>query len=291
MLMVVLERVTGREDIGRGEAAPVRLRDERPVEFDFPSPQPGDLHHVLGIPAGGGGAGRLPARRSRASPTRPAVRPTTAPAGRPSAVQCGPDGVRPERRSGPGGSRMRLSRPEGTAVRIGLRTASRQHLLRQLLRLLLRYLLRLLLRDPRRRRRIRAGHPHRTGVVGPLTSPLRPLSPMSLPKVGERDGRDGRCGRSRGSGRARHACASAPPPRRGAGDQESPSPMWSKPRSRCVSSATQPGCAERLAGPLSAGRRCVFPGYGGGPADRAGRTRSDGGRRRVHRGDGRFLSG
>ncbi|MEV5011865.1 MULTISPECIES: hypothetical protein [unclassified Streptomyces] len=49
LLAVVLERVTDREDIGRGEAAPVRVREDRPGEFDFPRPQPGDLHRVLGI--------------------------------------------------------------------------------------------------------------------------------------------------------------------------------------------------------------------------------------------------
>ncbi|MFD4977740.1 hypothetical protein [Streptomyces sp. NPDC058424] len=33
--MAVLERVTGREDIGWGGAVPVRVRENRPGEFDF----------------------------------------------------------------------------------------------------------------------------------------------------------------------------------------------------------------------------------------------------------------
>ncbi|MFF8532084.1 hypothetical protein ACF07B_08970 [Streptomyces sp. NPDC015532] len=32
------ERVTGREEVGRGEAGPVLVRDDRPGEYDFPRP-------------------------------------------------------------------------------------------------------------------------------------------------------------------------------------------------------------------------------------------------------------
>lgn len=39
LLVVVLERVTGRGDVGRGEAAPERMGDDQPREFEFPRPQ------------------------------------------------------------------------------------------------------------------------------------------------------------------------------------------------------------------------------------------------------------